>query len=64
MRPALKEVYMLTITPAVTSEVTNVACPACREKLPRVGIPKGSTIDTFTFRCRRCGRLWAVKTDK
>ena len=55
---------MLTITPAVTSEVTNVACPACREKLPRVGIPKGSTIDTFTFRCRRCGRLWAVKTDK
>ena len=53
---------MLSITPAPVCEVTNITCPACRERLPRVGIPKGSRIDHFTFKCRRCGRLWAVKT--
>ena len=54
---------MLTITAAKKSEVTKLVCPHCREKLARVGIKKGSKLEGLTFKCRRCGLLWEVKTE-
>lgn len=55
---------MFTITPAETaSTLTKIACPECGEKIPRVGLLRGSKIEGLTFRCRRCGRLWEVKTE-
>ena len=54
---------MFTITPAKESEVTNLVCPHCHEKVPRVGIKKGSKLEGLTFRCKRCGQLWEVKTE-
>lgn len=53
---------MLTIIPAEASEVTRLKCPECEEKLPRVGIKKDSQIEGLTFKCKRCGKLWGVKT--
>lgn len=54
---------MLKISPTTESEITKIVCPKCREKLARVGIEKGSRIEGLTFRCRRCGNLWSVKTE-
>lgn len=54
---------MLKITPTVESDVTKIVCPHCHEKVPRIGIPKGSKISCLTFKCRKCGNLWEVKTE-
>lgn len=54
---------MFTITPTVESEITRIVCPHCNEKVPRVGLTKGSKIQGLTFKCRKCGRLWTVKTE-
>jgi len=54
---------MLKIVPTVESDVTKIVCPHCHEKVPRVGIPKGSVISCLTFKCRKCGKLWQVKTE-
>lgn len=55
---------MLSITPAAeNTEITHIVCPHCKEKLPRVGLQKSSKIDGFTFKCRKCGKLWSVKTE-
>ena len=54
---------MLKITPTEASEVTRLKCPECEEKVPRVGIKKGSLVDGLTFKCKRCGKLWSVKTE-
>ncbi len=54
---------MLNITKAKESEVTKLVCPHCHEKVPRVGIKKDSKIEGLTFKCRKCGFLWEVKTE-
>ena len=54
---------MFTITPAKESEVTKLVCPHCHEKVPRIGIKKDSKLEGLTFKCRRCGLLWEVKTE-
>lgn len=54
---------MLCITPAEKTEITHIVCPYCREKLSRVGLRKNSKIVGLTFKCRKCGRLWNVKTE-
>ena len=54
---------MLTITSAQESEVTRLVCPNCHEKVARIGIKKGSKLHGLTFKCRRCGLLWEVKTE-
>ena len=55
---------MFTITPAkAASMLKKIACPECGEKVPRVGLLLGSKIKGLTFRCRKCGRLWEVKTE-
>lgn len=54
---------MLTITPANAAAVTKVVCPACNEKVPRLGILPGSKIEGLTFKCKRCGTLWEIKTE-
>lgn len=53
---------MFKIIPAEKSEITHITCPHCKDKVPRVGLKKGSTVDGLTFTCRRCGMLWEVKT--
>lgn len=54
---------MLKIIPADVTDITKVVCPGCRERLPRVGIKKGSNVRGLTFRCRKCGKLWEVQTE-
>ena len=54
---------MLYITPTVQSEITKIVCPNCNEKVPRVGLQKDSKVQGLTFRCKKCGRLWTVKTE-
>lgn len=54
---------MLIICPAKEAEITKIVCPKCREKVPRIGMEKGSRIDGLTFKCRRCGNLWRIKTE-
>lgn len=54
---------MLKIEPAKESEITRIKCPHCNERVARVGIEKGTKNEGITFRCRRCGMLWKVKTE-
>lgn len=54
---------MLSITPTEKSDITRIECPCCKEKLPRVGLQKDSKIDGLTFKCRKCGKLFSVKTE-
>lgn len=54
---------MLNITPAEKSDVTHIVCPHCKEKLTRIGLQKNSKIEGLTFKCRKCGKLWNVKTE-
>ena len=55
---------MFTIIPAETaSAVKKIACPGCGEKIPRIGLLRESKIQGLTFRCKRCGGLWEVKTE-
>ncbi|MCD8309483.1 MAG: phage terminase large subunit family protein [Clostridia bacterium] len=53
---------MLAITPIKETNVTHIACPHCGERLPRIGLLKDSKIEGLTFKCRKCGMLWSVKT--
>lgn len=54
---------MLKIVPTEKTEVTKIVCPACKEKLARVAVRKGSRIEGLTFKCRRCSSLWEVNTN-
>lgn len=54
---------MLSITPAEKTDITRIVCPACGEKVARVGLLKNSRVDGLTFKCRRCGKLWVIKTE-
>lgn len=54
---------MLKITPTDTTEVTKISCPKCNDKLPRVGLQKGSKIEGLSFKCKKCGSIWSVKTE-
>ena len=54
---------MLKIVPAKESEVTRIKCPHCNERVARVGVKKDSKCEGLTFRCRRCGMLWEVKSE-
>ena len=53
----------LSIQPAERSDVKHIYCPACGEKLRGVGIAKDSRIFGLSFKCRKCGKLWSVKTE-
>lgn len=54
---------MLHITPAQGAAITKIMCPGCNEKIPRIGLLPGSKIEGLTFKCKRCGALWEVKTE-
>ena len=54
---------MLNITKAEECVITKIICPYCKEKVPRIGIKKDSKISGLTFKCRKCGLLWEVKTE-
>lgn len=54
---------MLMIDPIDPAEVTKINCPACGERLPRVGLLKGSHVNGVTFKCKRCGRIWEIKAE-
>lgn len=51
---------MFDISPATEAEITKIVCPGCHERLPRVGLLKNSNVRGLTFKCGRCGKLWAV----
>ena len=53
---------MLEIIPASVSEVTKLVCPHCGEKVSRVGLLKESRVEGLTFKCKKCGMLWEVKS--
>lgn len=53
----------LTITPTEIQEITRIACPDCKEKVRAVGLLRDSKIDGLTFKCKRCGNLWKVKSE-
>ncbi|MBQ7363752.1 MAG: hypothetical protein IJW48_04810 [Clostridia bacterium] len=54
---------MLKITKIAPGEVTKIVCPECKEPLHRVGLLKNSKIDGLSFKCKRCGGMWKVKTE-
>ena len=51
---------MLKITKTEPTKVSSIHCPECSEKLARVGLLAGSEIKGLTFKCKRCGGLFAV----
>lgn len=51
---------MFKIIPAEVTAITKLSCPHCGERVPRVGLKRGSSVSGLTFRCRRCGRFWEV----
>jgi predicted RNA-binding Zn-ribbon protein involved in translation (DUF1610 family) len=57
-----EECAMLEIIPASVSEVTKLVCPHCGEKVSRVGLLKESRVEGLTFKCKKCGMLWEVKS--
>lgn len=54
---------MLKVKEIGETEVTKISCPKCKERLPRVGLLKNSTVDGLTFKCKRCGKFFAVRTE-
>lgn len=57
---------MLTYTEAKVvkpSEITKLVCPHCGEKVQRVAFAKDSKIEGFSFKCKRCGSFWNVKSE-
>ena len=53
----------ITITPTERKDITKLVCPECGERLRSVGLLSGSKIEGLTFKCRRCGKLWNVKSE-
>ena len=53
----------LKIKETDSSDVTRLSCPNCGEKVKYVGLLRSSAILGLTFRCKKCGKLWAVETD-
>ena len=53
----------ITITPTEDHEITRLVCPECGAKVKDVALQKNSKIDGLTFRCKRCGRYFSVKTE-
>ena len=45
------------------NEITKIVCPDCKEKVRQVGLLKESKIEGLTFKCKRCGKLWTVKSE-
>ena len=43
-------------------EVTKIACPNCGERVKQIGLRKDSVIDGLSFKCKKCGLFWEVKT--
>lgn len=54
---------MLCITQTTESEITKIVCPNCKEKVPRIGLQKDSKVKGLTFKCKKCNKLWTVKTE-
>ncbi len=53
----------ISITPAEKAEITKIVCPHCNERVNGVGLLRDSRIEGLTFRCKRCGEFWHVKTE-
>ena len=53
----------VTITPTEKKDITKIVCPSCNERVRFIGLIKESKIDGLTFKCRRCGKLWNVKSE-
>lgn len=54
---------MLTITETGAMDMKKLSCPHCHDVLPRVRLSRESRIQGLTFRCRKCGRYWAVTSE-
>jgi len=53
----------LEIVETTRCDVTRLVCPGCGEKVGYVGLLRNSRTDGLTFKCKKCGRLWAVKAE-
>jgi transposase-like protein len=53
----------IIITPAEKQEITKIICPDCKEKVRNVGLMKESHIKGLSFKCKRCGKLWVLKSE-
>lgn len=53
----------IKITETDRSDVVRIACPDCGEKVRGVGLLRNSTIHGLTFKCKRCGKLWAIESE-
>jgi transposase-like protein len=54
----------LQIIPTDKTDVTKIVCPACGERVKQIGLRKGSIIEGLSFKCKKCGTYWEVKTTK
>lgn len=53
----------IIITPTDSYDVTKLVCPQCGERVKGVALRKDSKIEGLTFKCKRCGRFFSVKTE-
>lgn len=53
----------LTITPTEKQDITRIVCPECKDKVRFIGLLKESKIEGLTFKCKRCSKLWTVKSE-
>ena len=53
----------IIITPTDSREITKLVCPECGERVKNVALRKDSRIEGLTFKCKRCGRFFSVKTE-
>ena len=53
----------IVMKPTEKQEITRLHCPACAEKVRGIGLLKGSHIEGLTFKCKRCGKFFSVKTE-
>lgn len=44
-------------------DYTKIVCPECGERVKGVGLLKNSKVDGLTFKCKRCGQAWTLKTE-
>lgn len=52
------------ITLTDKTEVTKLACPACKERVKQIGLQKDSIIKGLSFKCKKCGLFWVVESKK
>lgn len=53
----------ITLKRTERKDITKIVCPDCCERVKGVGVLKESKIEGLTFKCKKCGSTWEIKTE-